>query len=111
MIPSFARQTVTRLRPATRTVRGSEIRDWSDPDRLEIRNCSVQPGTTELSQDGRVLGIMDGLTCYMPFGSDVQEGDRIEYEGKVYEINGAPKAWHGVGNTSHVQCILRRWTG
>ena len=111
MFSSFARQKVTRIRPAIKTVRGSEILDWSHPDELVISGCSVQPGTTELSQDGRVLGILDGLTCYMPFGSDVREGDRIRYDGNDYEINGEPKVWHGVGNTSHVQLILRRWTG
>lgn len=111
MFVSFARQSVTRLRAAVRTVRGSDIFDWSDPDTLEITGCSVQPGTTELSQDGRVLGVLDGLTCYMPIGSDVKEGDRIQYEGNVYEINGMPKVWHGVGNSSHIQLVLRRWAG
>ena len=108
---SWANQSVTRLRATARTVRGSEIFDWSNPDTLTISRCSVQPGTTELSQDGRVLGILDGMICYMPIGSDVQEGDRIRYEGKVYEINGEPKVWHGVGNSSHIQLILRRWAG
>lgn len=108
---SFARQSVTRLRASTKIVRGSEMFDWSNPDALVISGCSVQPGTTELSQDGRVLGILDGMICYMPAGSDVKEGDRIQYEGNIYEINGMPKVWHGVGNSSHTQLILRRWDG
>lgn len=108
---SWANQSVTRLRATTRTVRGSDISDWSNPDELTISGCSVQPGTTELSQDGRVLGVLDGMVCYMPIGSDVKEGDRIQYEGNVYEINGMPKVWHGVGNSSHIQLVLRRWAG
>lgn len=111
MFVSFARQSVTRLRAKTKTVRGSEIFDWSNPDSLVISGCSVQPGTTELSQDGRVLGVLDGLTCYMPAGADVKEGDHIQYDGRTYEINGMPKVWQGVGNTSHTQLILRRWDG
>ena len=111
MFVSFARQSVTRLRAAVRTVRGSDIFDWSDPDTLEITGCSVQPGMTELSQDGRVLGVLDGMVCYMPIGSDVKEGDHIVYEGNTYEINGMPKVWHGVGNSSHIQLVLRRWAG
>ena len=75
MLPNFARQTVTRLRPGTKTIRGSEVPDWDHVESLEISGCSVQPAATDLSQDGRVLGILDGMTAYMPPGSDVKEGD------------------------------------
>jgi len=113
MLPSHARQTVTRIRPGTKTVRGSDLPDWSESavSTLKISGCSVQPASTELSQDGRVLGIMDGLTCYMPPGSDVMEGDRIVYDGETYTINGAPRVWVGAYNLSHIQVALRRWSG
>ena len=111
MLPSFAKQTVTRLRPGITVSRGSEIPDWSHPDSKEIRNCSVQPGTTDMSLDGRVLGLLDGLTCYMPENADIREGDRVVYDGETYEVNGVPRRWHGVGNTSHTQVTLRRWEG
>lgn len=111
MLPSFARQTVTRLRPATKTIRGSAVPDWDHVDSLEISGCSVQPAATDLSQDGRVLGILDGMTAYMPPGSDVREGDRIEYDGNVYTIDGVPRVWPTAGNLAHVQCALRRWSG
>ena len=111
MLPSFMTQTVTRLRPTTKTVRGSTISDWDNPSRLNISGCTVQPAATDLSQDGRVLGIMDGMTCYMPPTADVQEGDRIEYAGNVYTINGAPRVWPAAGNLAHIQVALRRWSG
>lgn len=111
MLPSFATQTVTRIRPASKTVRGSAIPDWDNADELSIKGCSVQPGATSLSLDGRALGIEDGMTCYMPPGSDVLEGDRIEYDGIVYTINGAPRVWPSAGNLAHIQCNLRRWSG
>ena len=111
MLPSFAKQTVVRTRPGVKTSRGSQILDWSNPDRIVISGCSVQPAATDLSQDGRVLGILDGMTCYMPPGADVVEGDRIEYEGILYTIDGAPRMWHAVGNISHKQVRLQRWSG
>lgn len=111
MLPSFARQTVTRLRAGTKTMRGSDLPDWNNPDTLVIGGCSVQPAATDLSQDGRVLGIMDGLTCYMPPGSDVREGDRIRFEGNVYTIDGSPRVWPSAGNLAHVQVNLRRYAG
>ena len=111
MLPNFAKQTVTRLRPAMKTVSGSEIPDWNNADALEISGCSVQPASTDLSQDGRVLGILDGMTAYLPPGSDVKEGDRIVFEGTTYTIEGAPRVWPSAGNLAHVQCALRRWSG
>ena len=111
MLPSFAKQMVTRIRPTVQTSRGSQIPDWSNPDRIVISGCSVQPASTDLSQDGRVLGILDGMTCYMPENADVLEGDRIEYEGIVYAIDGAPRVWPSVGNLSHKQLRLVRWSG
>lgn len=111
MLPGFARQSVTRLRPGVKTVRGSDLPDWEHATSLTISGCSVQPGATELSQDGRVLGILDGMTCYLPEGSDVQEGDRIVYDGETYVIDGVPRKWVGAFNLSHVQIRLRRWSG
>ena len=110
-VQSFWRQTITRLRPAEKTVRGSTIYDWSDPDELDIPECSVQPSSTSLSQDGRVLGVTDGLTVYAPEGVDVQAGDRIRYNGNVYTIAGDPLIWPGVSRMQHVQLNLKRWRG
>lgn len=85
--------------------------DWDNATSATISGCSVQPATTSLSQDGRVLGILDGMTCYLPEGSDVQEGDRIQYGGETYTIDGAPRVWPTAGNLAHIQINLRRWSG
>ena len=111
MLPSFAKQSVTRIRPGVKTVRGSDIPDWENATSLVISGCSVQPAATEMSQDGRVLGILDGMTCYLPPGADVQEGDRIVYNGETYVLDGAPRVWEAAFNLSHVQIRLRRWSG
>lgn len=112
MLPSWANDTITRLRPGTTTSRGSTVPDWSKASSLSITGCSVQPATTGLSQDGRVLGISEGLTIYLPPGSDVQAGDHISYDGKVYAINGEPKAWKSAtGRVSHIQINVERWAG
>ena len=79
MLPSWANETITRLRPKSQTLRGSVVPDWSNPNMLVIGGCSVQPAGSMLSQDGRIQGITDGLTCYIPPGTDVQSGDRIRW--------------------------------
>ena len=112
MLPSWANDTVTRLRAAVITRRGSEIPDWENPDRLEIPGCSMQPAGTSLTQDGRVQGTTDGYTCYLPPGSDVIAGDRIEYGGNVYTINGESRVWKSpTGSVSNTQLQLERWYG
>ncbi len=111
MLPSFANDTIVRIRPSTTTSRGSVIPDWSNATKVTISGCSVQPATTSLSQDGRVLGIMDGMTAYVPPSADVQAGDRISFNGATYTIDGAPRVWPTAGNLAHIQLNLRRWSG
>lgn len=112
MVASFATQTITRVRPGTKTLRGSEMPDWSNTTSISISGCSVQPATTTLSQDGRVLGISDGWTAFLPFGADVKAGDKIVFNGNEYAINGEPREWISpTGNRSNVQLNLMRWSG
>lgn len=110
-VQSFWRQSITRIRPGTKTERGSTVFDWSSPDTLVIDGCSVQPAGTSLSQDGRVLGVMDGLTVYAPVDADVKAGDRIQFGESIYTINGDPLVWPGVARMQHIQLNLQRWRG
>lgn len=112
MVGTFATQTITRVRPGTKTLRGSEMPDWSNTTSVSISGCSVQPAATSLSQDGRVLGISDGWTAYIPAGSDVKAGDHIVFDGEEYAINGEPRTWTSpTGNRTHIQLNLVRWSG
>ena len=113
MLPTFCNQEITRIRPGTTTSRGSTIFDWSEAkvNKLVIQGCSVQPASTSLSMDGRVLAINEQLTAYLPEGSDVQAGDRILFNGDTYEINGDPKTWTAPFTRSNIQLNLTRWEG
>ena len=111
-IPRWCNDTIIRIRPGTKTERGSEIPDWDDPDTLVINGCSVQPASTSLTQDGRIEGVADGLTVYAPAGADVQAGDRVEYAGNVYTINGDVLSWPSASGTlDHLHLNLMRWRG
>ena len=113
-LPSWANDTVIRIRPGTTTSRGSTIPDWSTDKVNEktISGCSVQPATTTLSQDGRVLGITDAWSCYFPPGADVTEGDKIRWNGNDYQLMGALRIWTSpTGMVSSVQATLERWSG
>lgn len=112
MLPSFAHDTVFRLRPSTKTERGSAVPDWNNPNIIAISDCSMQPSSSSLSEDGRVLGISDSYTCYMPINADVKAGDRIRFNSLDYTINGDPRNWVSPsGRVSHITLQLERWYG
>lgn len=112
MLLSFFRQTVTRIRPGMKSLRGTIVPDWENATTLDIPGCSVQPAGTSLSQDGRILGISDGMTAYLPADADVQSGDHIQYEDKVYTIMGDPRVWPSASGTlDHIELNLERWSG
>ena len=106
------RDTITRIRPGEKTVRGSTVPDWDKASELTITNCHGQPASTGLSEDGRVLGIMQGITLYAPANADIQAGDRITYNGNTYEINGEVNVWpSATGALDHLVINLRRYSG
>lgn len=109
---SWTNETVVRLRPGTTTERGSVIPDWSNPTTANITSCSMQPASTTLSMDGRVLGISDGYTLYAPVDADITAGDRISYGGNTYTIDGDVRTWSSpAGNVAHLVVNLKRWAG
>lgn len=112
MLPSFCNQTVTRIRPGTTESRGSVIFDWTQVKRLDIVGCSMQPASTSLSEDGRVLGISDLYTLFAPPDADIQAGDRIEFDGKTFEVAGEVRVQpSATGHLDHIQTTLRRYHG
>lgn len=111
MLTSFCNDTVVRIRPATKESRGSTIFDWSNATEKEISGCSMQPATTSLSMDGRVLGIEDGYTLFAPSDADIKAGDRIRFDGKVYIIQGDVRNQPSALNLEHKNISLRRYSG
>lgn len=109
---SWAKQTIKRIRPNTKTVRGSDVRDWEKAEELEIPGCSMQPAGNSLSMNGHDVGIFDGYTCYAPYNADIQAGDRIEFDGQIFEINGEPNKWtSATGKLNNMLLNLVRWSG
>ena len=112
MVGSFAKDTITVIRPAEREVRGTTVFDWNNAVEHTETNCSFQPAGTSLTMDGRVLGITDGATCYCPDTADILEGDRIRFNGKTYTINGSPRRWTSPsGLRSSILLNLEEWSG
>lgn len=107
------RETVTRLRAEVGENRlGNEVRDWSDPDRLDIVGCSVAPRSEgEDTQHGRE-GVIIGFTILVPRTVDVVATDRLEVRGDVYLVDGEPGDWRSpFTNRKGTEIRLRRVEG
>lgn len=51
--------------------------------------------------DADQIVVTDGLTIYLPSGTDVQDDDKFTIRGKVYEIDGEAFEWRdGLGTWS-----------
>lgn len=112
MLPSFCRDTVTRIRPGTKDCRGTKIPDWDNASLADIKGCSMQPASTTLSQDGRVLGITDSYTLFAPPNADIEAGDHIEFRGRTYEIDGDVRVQpSATGRLDHLNISLKRYQG
>lgn len=111
MLPSFATQSVTRLRAGKREARGKQVDDWDSPDALEIAGCSVQPASTSMTLDLRVAEEAT-MTAYMPADADIDANDRVEYSGDTYIVLGTSRAWPSpTGGLSHKVVALKEWRG
>lgn len=112
MIPSWASQSITRLRAGIKIERGSEVPDWSTATSITISPASVQPAASSISIDGRVLGMNDSYAVYCNVDADVRAGDHIVFEDKTFLVMEDPRVWHSpTGRVSNLQFTMTRWQG
>lgn len=107
---SFANTTIERQRAKTKTSRGSTVQDWSNPTKLNISGCFVQPSTTGFDQDGR-LAVSESYTVLAPAGSDIVAADRISYDGKTWMVTSAEPYTSPTGAVSHLRVYMEVWQG
>lgn len=109
---SFFTDTVTVLRAPLRSTRGTAVRDWANAVAHEVDRCQVTAAATSQDRDGRVVQVADRRTLRAPYDADIQEGDRVVYEGRTYEVDG--EVFHSkspTGRVSTTRCALARWEG
>lgn len=104
MLPSWCQDTITVIRAPWVASRGSKVRDWAEAATHEVAGCSVQYASTQTSDPAfRAQASATVAAVYCPPGADVEEGDRIMFEGVTYELDGAPMAVRSpFGGASHV---------
>ena len=112
---SFARDTITRLRaPLVADGYGTpaSLRDWANASELDIPGCRVHPaGSSEVNAQGRET-VAVALRAFAPAGADIAAGDRVEWEGATYEVEGDPQSWPSpTGGLAHLEFGMRKVAG
>jgi hypothetical protein len=86
---------------------------------IEVEGCGwaprtqgVGPSSTEVLDRGR-QGVIEGLTVYMPYGTDVRPSDQLRLDGRLYEVEGDPGDWWNPksGRLAGLEVAVRRAEG
>jgi len=114
VIPSFWRDTITRLRaPLIADEYGtpSTARDWGHAVSTSISNCSVQPAASSEYDLGRE-SVTLRWRVFAPAGTDLAAGDRTLFDGDTYELDGDGQAWpSATGGLDHIEALMKRVVG
>lgn len=109
---SFMNDTVTVKRAPIAKKNGMEYRDWKNATSTTISNVQITGQTTSRDFEGRTEQMLDRRTLRAKYDADIQKGDRIEWNGGTYEIDG--EVFHTkspTGRISSTRCTLVRWEG
>lgn len=115
MPPSWARDTITRVRPQLiDDGHGNQVPDLSDlaaGDHLAIPRCNVQPGVS-VENRGLREAVRTALSVFAPAGSDVTQGDYVSWQAVTYRVVAQPEIWSSpTGARSHMRIDLEVWEG
>lgn len=73
---------------------------------------SAIPARVQQTSEEEVLGGRDTtLTWYrvfLPAGVNVDALDRVNWEGRVYEVDGEPKGVDGLNGAHHIELVMKR---
>ena len=121
MLASFAHQTVTRVRPAWVTERGSQKADYVHPaSLLVIDGCVVEPVPSQDARGDREATMFE-QHLMLPPGSDLKATDLVllgavkladyaTFTGTKYGVHGEPEdADSPSGNLAYMECRIRVW--
>lgn len=104
--------TITVLRaPIIADDHGNDKRDWAHASSTIIDGCDAQPqGSQEtlVNEDQTLIAYL----VLAPPGSDVRSTDRVELNGRTFEVYGVPGVWTSrSGRLDYVEIRLTDWRG
>lgn len=108
---NFFKDEVTIKRAPFTVKNGMQVRDWSNAAEHNVGGCLLTPMSTSRDFD-RTEQDTERMNLRAAYVADIQEGDRVIYESKVYEIEGEVfKTKSPTGRISSTRCTLVRWVG
>lgn len=111
MLPSFCKSQIMVSRAPYIEERGSRIRDWNNASTFVIAGCSVQPADTSGDNKDREQTEISATLYAGPY-ADIEQGDRIIYNGVIYDIIGEPYLWESpTGKLNYIGAKLKEWNG
>ena len=110
----FVPDGVVIVRAATTTDRyGNTVSDWEDTTRTTVDGWVAQTGTDEGVGDRQ--HVTSTWAVFLPAGTDLEPGDRVEWQGDTFEVHGRPNRARRAGRTRggvhHVEAELRTVEG
>ncbi|MFD7336664.1 hypothetical protein ACFV98_11755 [Streptomyces violascens] len=81
-------------------------RDWAHARTVFEGLAHVQPDRVFEARSPERETAQERLNVFLPWGADVDSADRIEFDGRTYEVDGDPMEWN-YGSIRHVR--LRAW--
>lgn len=110
MLPRWANQTITVTRASLVTASKRVERDWANAQTHTIDGCLVNSTSTSRDFGDRSAVVSVDNLLLAPIDADVEDGDRIDWGGRTYVIDGVPyPCVSPTGRVSHVEAPLRAW--
>jgi hypothetical protein len=103
--------TVSIVHPGTSTDRyGNVTKDWTTATRTTVKGWIARQSGLEDRTAGREAEVSTWYG-YLPAGTPIAGGDRLDWEGVTFEVDGPPyTAWSPRG-PHHTEIALRIVTG
>lgn len=110
------RDVLTRVRaPLADDVYGNPVRDWTAAVRTDLPGWRVQPvqGSRANAADSVPRdGLERNRRAFGPPGVDLEQTDRIEWQGDTWLIDGDVDRWRSpTGRLAHIEIMLTRMEG
>jgi hypothetical protein len=108
---SFARATLTRLRPTTSTDHGNTSRSYPDTGPA-VPGCIVTPASAREDNLSNRTATITQYEVKAPATADIEDDDHLIYRGKTYQIVGEVLYQPSpTGNLDHLTFFMERFNG
>lgn len=93
--------------PLVSSYGGQMTRDWANATRSDPVSANVQPDTAT-ETEGRTDTSTTRYRAFCGPSTPVDIADRVEWEGRTYDVQGEPERWKSMGKPHHIELRMLR---